>query len=375
MVVNMGILMKIGVFGFRLDHFGKSGQHCRDCRVGHFDKLEHSGSGYEGAMTYLRNHTILSSTDLDEVRESIKNLSSPHDFDVRGKRVALDARVAAAQCGDLSLLHVTFGDVGIDVKSPEEDADGLLLYVITSGAGNLRHGAKDMEFSGESGFFRDLAVPVNASEEGFGSFVVPLSKEKLKAHARSLIGDEANLMGLTFDPEIDFTTPGGRLVRNTVHYIAEALDSPLHELNNPIVSAQMGDMLLTQCLTLLPNSYQDVLNGRSVTTVVPYHVKRAREYIHAHADKKVGLADIATAAGCGYRGVQRGFVDAYGISPMAYLRAVRLKRVRALLLMGQGESVICDVAKKWGFTHMGRFAQAYCREFGELPSETVRKRP
>lgn len=325
-------------------------------------------------MTYLRNHRVLSSTDLDEVRDSILNLTAPHDFDVKGKHAQLNVCVAAAKCGDLSLMHVAFGDVEISVKSPEEDADGLILYLVTSGSGVSRHAGREAEFSTSRGFIRDLAAPVNASQEGLGIFALPLSKRKLKAHARSLIGDAVDLMGLTFEPEVDFTTPGGTILRNTIHYIAEALDVSLPELDNPILNAQMEDMLLTQCLTLLPNSYKDVLNGRSVATIVPYHVKRAREYIHAHADKKLGLADIAAAAGCGYRGVQRGFMDAYGASPMAYLRIVRLKRIRALLLSGQGGSAISDIARKWGFTHMGRFAQAYCHEFGELPSETLRTR-
>jgi len=325
-------------------------------------------------MSYLRNHMILSSTNLDEVRESIANFTAPHDFDVKGQRAPLNAHVAAAECGDLRLMHVTFGDVGISVKSSEEDEDGLLLYLVTSGSGVLQHVGRETEFSVNKGFIRDLAAPINASEERFGAFALPLSKEQLKSHARSVIGDEVDRQRLTFEHGIDFTEPGGTIVRNTIHYIAEVLDGPLRELSSPIVYAQMQDMLLTQCLTLLPNSYQEILNGESVTTVVPYHVKRAREYIHARADQKLGLADISAAAGCGYRGVQRGFMDAYGTSPMAYLRTVRLKRIRDLLLTEQHGGAISDLAKKWGFTHMGRFAQAYYQEFGELPSDTVRKR-
>lgn len=325
-------------------------------------------------MSYLHNHELLSSADIDEVREFVKNSYSHHEFALNGKGEVLGARFAAAQCGDINLVHVTFGDVDIGVKSPEENRDGLLFYVVTGGDCRLRHGAKEMEVSAGEGFFRDMAAPVDARQKDLGTFMIPLSKEKLKAHARSLIGEEAGLLELNFDPEVDFTTPGGSVVLSTVHYLAEALDGPLRALNNPIVNAQLEDLLLTQILTLLPNSYQDVLNGRPMTTVVPYNVKCARDYIHAHADQKVGFADIVAAAGCSYRSVQRGFMDAYGMSPMAYLRAVRLKRIRALLLAGQSGSAISEIANKWGFAHAGRFSQAYSREFGELPSETVRKR-
>lgn len=325
-------------------------------------------------MGYLNNHEILSSGDIDEVRDFVKTICSPHDFELNGKRAALGARFAAAQCGDLNFVHVTFGNVDIGVKSEEENTDGLLLYLVTDGFGRVRHGPKETEFSMSKGFIRDMSAPVDAKQKDLGAYMIPVSKKKLKEHVLSLTGIETDMIDLCFNPEIDFVAPGGAIVRNTILYIAEALDGPLRGLNNPILTSQLEDMLFTQLLTLLPNSHQDVLNGRPMTTVVPYHIKRAREYIHAHADKKVGLAEIATAAGCSYRAVQRGFMDAYGVSPMAYLRTIRLRRIRSLLLSGQGEGSISEIAQNLGFPHAGRFSQAYCREYGELPSETLLKR-
>jgi len=325
------------------------------------------------AMTYLQNHTILSSGDLDEVRESIKNLASRHDLDVKGHNAEFSARVAAVECDDISLMHVAFGNSRLTVESSEEDDDGLLLYIVTSGAGVAQHCGQELEFFPNAGFMRDLAAPVSATEDNFSAFVLRLSKEKLKKYTRSVVGEDAELNGLRFDPVIDPTTPGWNVFCNTVHYVAEALDGPLRELHNPIVTTQMKDILVAQCLSLLPNSYQDIVNGRAVTEVVPYYIKRARDYIHAHADKKLGLADISAAAGCGYRGLQKGFMDAFGITPMAYLRIVRLKRVRAILKAEPYGKTVSEIARQWGFTHMGRFAQDYHREFGELPSETIRK--
>lgn len=325
-------------------------------------------------MNFLQNHQIISSTDLDEVRESIASIFAPHEFAIEGRHEQLHASVAAATCGDLRVAHVAFGDVKLRVKSSEENADGLVLYLVTSGSGVLQHVGRELEFSAGDGYFRDLAAPISAREEDFGGFAFSMSKGKLKNHARSLIGEAVDLLQMRFELDVDFTTPGGRVVLNTIHYIANALDNGLTELDNPVVNTHMQDLLFSQLLTLLPNSYQDICNGRFMTTVVPYHVKRAREYIHGHADQKLGIADLATATGCSYRALQRGFMDAYGTSPMAYVRIVRLKRIRALLLRGQGDSTITDIAKKWGFAHMGRFAQAYYQEFGEYPSETVRKR-
>lgn len=324
-------------------------------------------------MTYLQNHTILSSGDLDEVRESIKNLAARHDLDVKGRQADFHARVAAVERDDINLMHVTFGNARLSVESSEEDDDGLLLYLVTSGTGVAQHCGEELEFSANAGFMRDLAVPVSATEDDFGAVVLRLSKNKLKNHARSLVGDDIDLKGLRFNPAIDPATPGWNVFRHTVDYVAHNLDGPLRDVQNPFITTQMKDMLFTQCLSLLPNSYQDVMNGRAVTEIVPYYVKRARDHIHAHAHKKLGLADIAAAAGCGYRGLQKGFMDAYGKPPIAYLRTVRLKRVRTILKTELNGKTVAEVARQWGFSHMGRFAKDYQREFGELPSETIRK--
>jgi len=36
-------------------------------------------------------------------------------------------------------------------------------------------------------------------------------------------------------------------------------------------------------------------------------------------------------------------------------------------------TLVTDVANSWGFWHMGQFAADFRRQFGELPSETVRR--
>lgn len=53
---------------------------------------------------------------------------------------------------------------------------------------------------------------------------------------------------------------------------------------------------------------------------------------------------------------------------------MRLARVRDALLAADpvGASVTA-AATAWGFTHLGRFSEAYRRRYGELPSVTLRR--
>jgi transcriptional regulator GlxA family with amidase domain len=97
------------------------------------------------------------------------------------------------------------------------------------------------------------------------------------------------------------------------------------------------------------------------------------ELIEAQPERDLTLAELAQAAGTTARALQRGFKDVVGMSPTAYVRAVRMDRVREELLAGGPSLSVTDIAMKWGFFHLGRFAQQYKERFGVLPSQTARR--
>jgi len=69
-------------------------------------------------------------------------------------------------------------------------------------------------------------------------------------------------------------------------------------------------------------------------------------------------------------------MEVMGLTPVAYLIRVRLHRVRrALLAATQGSTTVSVEALNWGFWHFGEFSRAYKDWFGELPSDTLRRKP
>jgi transcriptional regulator GlxA family with amidase domain len=63
------------------------------------------------------------------------------------------------------------------------------------------------------------------------------------------------------------------------------------------------------------------------------------------------------------------------LSPVTYLARLRLHRVRqALLAARHGSTTVTAEAINWGFWHFGEFSRAYKECFGELPSETLRRK-
>jgi len=101
-------------------------------------------------------------------------------------------------------------------------------------------------------------------------------------------------------------------------------------------------------------------------------VHRCQEYIERCIGEPVTLPDLSAVSGLRPRSLINAFEAVTGTSPMAYLRARRLCRVRSVL---ENERVakarIIDVATDWGFWHMGHFSSAYRAMFGETPSQTL----
>ncbi len=102
-------------------------------------------------------------------------------------------------------------------------------------------------------------------------------------------------------------------------------------------------------------------------------VRRAEEFMHAHADEPLTMQDVASATGIGLRALQLAFRTLRGSSPRAALEQMRLERARETLLAPPPAAGVTDIALLAGFTHLGRFAAAYRSRFGESPSETLRR--
>jgi AraC family ethanolamine operon transcriptional activator len=106
-------------------------------------------------------------------------------------------------------------------------------------------------------------------------------------------------------------------------------------------------------------------------------VKAAEDHALAHADARLYVTDLCRAAAVSERTLEYAFKEVMGLTPVTYLIRLRLHRVRqALLAATHGSTTVSAVALDWGFWHFGEFSRAYKECFGELPSDTLRrKRP
>jgi AraC-like DNA-binding protein len=105
-------------------------------------------------------------------------------------------------------------------------------------------------------------------------------------------------------------------------------------------------------------------------------VKVAEDYALSQTGVPLYVSDLCRVAAVSERSLEYAFKEVMGMTPVTYLIRVRLHRVRqALLAATQGSTTVSAEALNWGFWHFGEFSRAYRDCFGELPSDTLRRKP
>lgn len=178
--------------------------------------------------------------------------------------------------------------------------------------------------------------------------------------------------GISVDHLVDSATPRLRsntqqvdtlslLVRQILTASSDAIDTEIHK-----------DMLLQELLSLLDSG---TLNSAKAPSYLHRRavVDRVWDYLKASGDSPVTIAALCDIACVSRRTLQYSFESILGISPVQFLRAARLNRVRRKLLTYSDIS-IADAAASQGFYHLSQFALDYKRLFCERPSDTLKRR-
>jgi len=97
-----------------------------------------------------------------------------------------------------------------------------------------------------------------------------------------------------------------------------------------------------------------------------------REYILNHLERPLTLKELYTELGMSRRNLFYTFEDIFGVTPMRYLKIVRLQMLRRGLKVAAPETTtVMSLASRWGFWSAGHLARDYKMMFGELPSQTL----
>ena len=201
------------------------------------------------------------------------------------------------------------------------------------------------------------------SETGFEAITVSFSEDYLAEIAGSF--------GMFVPKWLRCPTPESIIDRSDS---AECFRGMLHRvLSDPDfgLGPEVEEALIIALLRAA--QYGSAATDRSSPRLRARAAERALAYIADHQDEIVSVRDICSENEIALRTLNRAFNERFGIGPKAYLKRRRLSAVRTELLRSAPGTLVTDIANRWGFWHLGQFANDYRNLFGELPSQTADK--
>ena len=172
---------------------------------------------------------------------------------------------------------------------------------------------------------------------------------------------------------------GVRFQRN--HYRLEELEGFVSLLAIICQEAEASDPLprVQEHYTQIVGSKMLSLMGNNVRreclSPATVSLERVLDFIEQNLKRELRAEDLAEQLRMSSRSLYALFDRQLGVTPKQYIRQRKLERIRACLSDPSCTvRSLTELALDYGFLHLGRFAESYRQQFGELPSETFRRR-
>jgi AraC family ethanolamine operon transcriptional activator len=169
------------------------------------------------------------------------------------------------------------------------------------------------------------------------------------------------------------------------------LPSPRWQVSTAEMSRRASALSgLLQTLTAQPNSHLptsgisgveerifeailDMIPSAEIIEPLHSRARIAREVLKVFKDRlddPPGITELCVAVGARERTLHLSCVEAFGRPPAMLLAELRLNAAHRALSRPVKDASVTAIAALFGFTHFGRFAAIYRRQFEELPSVT-----
>ncbi|MFI7383624.1 AraC family transcriptional regulator [Streptomyces sp. NPDC049813] len=310
--------------------------------------------------------------DVEEAREAITSAFYTNRLDV----LAAPERFGAAfEVVDLG--GITIGDLacGADVRVRCGELGAYHVNIPLGGPMSWHQAGRPGLITprGRAALFQPVGSTSVDRWAGDGRIIaVKLERGLLENRLEELTG-RAPRTPLTLGPELDLTRGRGRAWARLVRVLVDDLAEPARTLDHALVARPLRDAVLNGLLLAADHRDRDLLDAPA-RELRPAPVKRAMDAMRERPEHPFTTSELAAEARVGVRRLQEAFARYVGLSPMAYLRTVRLERAHLELVAADpGATTVSAVAHRWGFGHLGRFAEQYRAKYGTAPSRTLRE--
>jgi AraC-like DNA-binding protein len=320
----------------------------------------------------LARFRVARTSDLDEAQDVMQSTFLPLRlrFLEPLRSGGLDLKLNATQVGGLTVSYVR---VAHDLHVDTVEAENYHVNLPLTGGTYSRSGRLERVQSTR----RRAAVfmpglPADIDWHGAcAQFCLMLPRRVLQQELEAML-DRPLSEPIMFTPGMDVTSGAGRAWVDALRLIERQARDRHGLLDHPLATGHLEKLLVDGLLLGHTHNYTDAL-AQPRRPCAPPSVREAIELMRSRPEHPWTTAALARSVAVSARSLQDGFARSIGVPPTRYLRDVRLDRVHENLRFAEPHTAtVSQLAGRWGFLYLGRFAAAYREKFGESPSETLR---
>ena len=310
------------------------------------------------------------SSNPDEVPDFVGKMLAPHRMDMRTP-TQMSAKMSRYDIGPALLVDLQYGtDVQID---PGELDSSFLVHAALQGATKIWSGNSEFVLVPDNLHVTSPGTPMRCHlTQECRHLTMRIPRTAFEDYLTRVMNIAAN-RPLIFYPG----TEGGHELpmtwRNMLNHIISQTQLAPAIMANSRTQKQYALVLIEMLLSNYTNSYSDqiALHGNDIS---PWHVRRARDIIHASLEDMISVTDLAVQVGVSVRSLQNGFRQFLGLTPVEYVRRHRLERLHSALMDNDADASVTELMLECGIVNFGRYASYYRQQYGCRPSETLRSR-
>jgi AraC-like DNA-binding protein len=315
----------------------------------------------------LSNAVIFDQAHPLEVSEYVNRHVGHHklEFTDRVRSRTPASRLNYRDFAGLGLSSISYGDQ-VDVRCPE--LQGIYHFqVVTRGECHWRFHDESLRL------LRGQALMMNPGEKMDLTYSADCEKVIVKVPeelVKEVCLDQAGLVprsGVRFERRVIELEQSLGFMRLLDALLLEANET---ELDLSHLQLPYRDILIRKLLQQFDSnaaSGRDLhANDRSFSHLLAY--------VEANIRDDLSVEELAQVGNVSVRTVYNLFAKYFNVTPKLFIKQTKLKSLREELANGKAVRNVTEVALDHGFTHLGRFSSDYRKMFGELPSETLRRR-
>jgi AraC-like DNA-binding protein len=313
----------------------------------------------------LHRFPLVDTNDPNVVRHLLRRVFDARYFDVRH-----DSRPFHVAWNFTRLKHIDLGYSHYNSPVSVGIAGISMVRQMFSLTGSSRTAFGSRQFTSD----RDHSTIIPAGAEarvdrgaGHGELRVRIDAVALQAKLGAIVGTPI-VRGIEF--AVPGTAPELQRLCRLLEFLAGQLDSDDAKIPDQLM-AEYEQLVIVSFLTANRHNFSHLLD-RTQPAPGPWQVRLVEEYIEANWKLPLNIESLAAVTGGSARSIFKAFKEARGVSPMAFVKSVRLKQAHAMLQAKDDAVSVIHVAFQCGFLNPGHFARDYRQAFGELPSETLR---